>query len=135
LNAEERRPQSAAPSDMTTAAVEPSIRPRTDRNAAARYDSLVKLIAHAHCKHCVGLGWALRDADLELEQARELGRAGDQVLAGGNPQLRWPTHAEYEQRRQTLRDCNCGGCSTCIRAAAIEKNRERYGSDNYPGSA
>jgi hypothetical protein len=49
---------------------------RPDGNAAARYDGIVRLIAGAHCWHCAGLGWALRDVDIELEQARELGSAG-----------------------------------------------------------
>jgi hypothetical protein len=77
----------------------PTIPQRPDRNAAARYAGIVKLIADCCCVHCAGLGWALRDVDIELQQARDLGRAGDQVLAGGNPQLRWPSFAEYVARR------------------------------------
>ncbi|HEY3090681.1 MAG TPA: hypothetical protein VGJ59_21735 [Jatrophihabitantaceae bacterium] len=73
-------------------------------SAATRYDHAVAYVVRTvHCWHCIGAGWHARDVDLELEAARELGRAGDQVLAGGNPQLRWPTHAEYEQRRRNPR--------------------------------
>jgi len=76
---------------------------RPDQNPAQRYDAIVKLIADCCCQHCAGLGWALRDTDIELQHARELGRAGDQVLAGGNPQLRWPPFSEYVARRLTPR--------------------------------
>jgi hypothetical protein len=27
----------------------------------------------------------------------------------------------------------CGRCSVCIRRAAVLRNRERYGADDYPG--
>jgi hypothetical protein len=45
-----------------------------------------------------------------------------------------PTAAELAARRAADRACVCDRCSACIRRAAIERNRERYGADDYPGA-
>jgi hypothetical protein len=48
--------------------------------------------------------------------------------------MRQPTHAELVARRAADRACVCGNCSACVRRAAVERNRARYGADDYPGS-
>lgn len=63
-----------------------------------------------------------------------IGQAGQDVIAGGLPILRHPTHAELTVRRTTVRDCRCRRCSACIRCVAVSRNRERYGTDDYPGT-
>jgi hypothetical protein len=104
-NTKDQRPEvaSEALADRSSSKSTGTVPQRPIRNAAARYDAIVKLIADCCCQHCAGLGWALREVDIELEQARELGRAGDQVLDGGNPQLRWLPFAEFVARRLTPR--------------------------------
>jgi hypothetical protein len=39
----------------------------------------------------------------------------------------------YRQAISPPRRCSCGNCSVCIRQRAVQRNRERYGQDNYPG--
>jgi hypothetical protein len=55
------------------------------------------------------------------------------ALTGCTDTWRRPNHAELEQRRTTLRECHCDRCSACVRRAAVERNRERFGADDYPG--
>ena len=46
-----------------------------------------------------------------------------------------PRFAELQQIRATVRRCyRDDNCSACVRRAAIERNRERYGADDYPGA-
>jgi hypothetical protein len=64
-----------------------------------------------------------------------IGQAGQDIVSGGVPILRQPSHAELTQRRATVRACACGRCSACVRHAAIRTNQHRYGTDNYPGTS
>jgi hypothetical protein len=92
-------------------------------NPATKYDALVRLVAALPPDQvpAAGLGWSLRDADLELERACELGRAGDAVMAGGLPELRWTSHAEIVKRREVDHEpcrVRCDRCSQCAHAAS-----------------
>jgi hypothetical protein len=55
------------------------------------------------------------------------------VLGACRRTMRQPTAAELVVRRAADRACVCGNCSACIRRAAVERNRAKYGQDDYPG--
>ena len=57
----------------------------------------------------------------------------DAMLTGIAPVFAQPRQAELDRIRTALRNCACGRCSACCRRAAIARNRQRYGSDDYPG--
>jgi hypothetical protein len=50
-----------------------------------------------------------------------------------------PRHSDIVQQRSVVHttpcpSMGCTGCSRCVRAAAVAKNRERYGCDDYMGT-
>lgn len=64
------------------------------------------------------------------------GAAWTAIFTGCAETWRRPEYAELQQRRRpTNEPCRtrCGRCSSCIRAQAVHRNRERYGCDDFPG--
>ena len=81
-----------------------------------------------------GLAYRAGRLDGRAELWVAIGRAGGEVRAAARPFLGQPSYAELLVRRGTLRHCACGRCSTCVRQAAIRRNRALYGTDDDPGS-
>lgn len=69
-----------------------------------------------------------------------LAEAGYTAAGLSRELLRFPTYAELAERRKpptepcSLRSCR-GVCSRCVRAAAVARNRRRFGCDDHPGRA
>jgi hypothetical protein len=55
------------------------------------------------------------------------------VLGACRKTMQQPTAVELVVRRAADRACRCEHCSACARRAAMQRNRARYGTDNYPG--
>jgi flagellar biosynthesis/type III secretory pathway protein FliH len=47
--------------------------------------------------------------------------------------LKQPNHAEILAARLAESKCICGRCSGCVRRENVERNRGRFGQDDYPG--
>jgi hypothetical protein len=59
--------------------------------------------------------------------------AWNRIIGAYRDTVSMPTRDELDKARTTRQRCNCDRCSACIRRAAVERNRERYGQDDYPG--
>lgn len=104
-------------------------------------DALVRLISGLPPEQVLaaGLGWRLGVLDgieqgIAAEERAEAAR-WHKVYLSTKAVLDRPTRTELDQRRATLRACRCDQCSMCVRQAAVERNRARYGLDDYPGRA
>jgi hypothetical protein len=59
--------------------------------------------------------------------------AWNRIIGAYADTVSMPTRDELDKARTTRGRCNCDQCSACIRRGAIERNRARYGADDYPG--
>lgn len=81
-----------------------------------------------------GLAYRAGRLDGRAETWAAIGRAGEDVRHAARALLRQPSYAELRVRRGTGRPCSCNRCSTCVRQAAVEDNRARYGTDDRPST-
>ena len=80
-----------------------------------------------------GAGYAVGHRAAEDQMAVAWSAAAGPIRAA----LAQPLHAVLQARRDQPRSDPCLRCdhrsSCCVRVAAVERNRERYGDNNYPG--
>jgi hypothetical protein len=126
---EERRPlDKGGAQKMTTAAVDTSIARAELMPLERLADAWEPALRRSYeLGHQVGWhrGW-LAGRDEERE-------AWNRIIGVYNDTTSMPTQDELAVRRSTPRNCGCEHCSACVRRAAVQRNRARYGQDNYPG--
>jgi hypothetical protein len=112
------------------ASVGPAADEEMYRAAQALADAWQPALEHAH-----RLGWETGWRRGYQDGKRTEHDGWMAALGACRRTMQRPTHAELVARRAADRACICGNCSTCIRRAAVERNRAKFGGDDYPGEA
>jgi hypothetical protein len=122
--------------NTTDAAAAPTPMTGVEGGDVLTLDELWVLLARCPRSAWYWAGLAYRAGRLggRAELWAAIGRAGEDVRHAARPFLGQPSYAELRVRRGTPRPCSCDRCSACVRHAAVEANRARYGTDDRPGT-